>query len=135
MHVFTVIIGWAWIAFWLYWIISAFQSKKNTASQTATFVMTRLAIITLAAVLGLLFSRVPPSISQDYSALVQNNVALIFGFIVFSAGVYLAVWARFALGASWGMPMTRKQDPQLVTSGIYTYVRHPIYSDPPSLLT
>jgi protein-S-isoprenylcysteine O-methyltransferase Ste14 len=48
--------------------------------------------------------------------------------MIFAFGVYLAIWARLVLGANWGMPMTQKQDPQLVTSGIYGYIRHPIYS-------
>ncbi|HTU73728.1 MAG TPA: isoprenylcysteine carboxylmethyltransferase family protein, partial [Trebonia sp.] len=29
---------------------------------------------------------------------------------------------------NWGMPMSRKADPELVTTGPYKSVRHPIYS-------
>ena len=43
-------------------------------------------------------------------------------------GVAFAVWARVALGRNWGMPMTRHADPELVTSGPYRFVRHPIYT-------
>ena len=32
------------------------------------------------------------------------------------------------MGRNWGGPMTQKDDPQLVTSGPYHLVRHPIYS-------
>ena len=32
------------------------------------------------------------------------------------------------LGRNWGTPMTQKNDPELVTSGPYHLVRHPIYS-------
>jgi protein-S-isoprenylcysteine O-methyltransferase Ste14 len=48
--------------------------------------------------------------------------------IVFAAGLGLAVWARVYLGRNWGMPMTEKEEPELVTSGPYRFVRHPIYS-------
>jgi protein-S-isoprenylcysteine O-methyltransferase Ste14 len=43
-------------------------------------------------------------------------------------GLGLAVWARVYIGRNWGTPMSRKQDPELVTSGPYRMVRHPIYS-------
>ena len=47
---------------------------------------------------------------------------------MFLAGLALAVWARIYLGKNWGMPMSEKQNPELVTSGPYRYIRHPIYS-------
>jgi protein-S-isoprenylcysteine O-methyltransferase Ste14 len=43
-------------------------------------------------------------------------------------GLAFATWARFALGGSWGMPMTLHENPVLVTAGPYRYVRHPIYT-------
>ena len=39
-----------------------------------------------------------------------------------------ALWARVHIGRNWGSPMTRKDEPELVTSGPYRLVRHPIYS-------
>jgi len=44
------------------------------------------------------------------------------------AGCAFAIWARFSLGRSWGMPMTKHAAPELVTSGPYRFVRHPIYT-------
>jgi protein-S-isoprenylcysteine O-methyltransferase Ste14 len=32
------------------------------------------------------------------------------------------------IGRNWGTPMTQKNEPELVTSGPYRLVRHPIYS-------
>jgi protein-S-isoprenylcysteine O-methyltransferase Ste14 len=43
-------------------------------------------------------------------------------------GIGLAVYARFYLGRNWGMPMSRKEEPELVTGGPYAFVRHPIYT-------
>jgi protein-S-isoprenylcysteine O-methyltransferase Ste14 len=40
----------------------------------------------------------------------------------------LAIWARVYLGRNWGMPMSQKVDPELVTTGPYHSIRHPIYS-------
>ena len=45
------------------------------------------------------------------------------------AGVGFAIWARLALGRNWsGLVMTVREGPQLVQSGPYALVRHPIYS-------
>jgi protein-S-isoprenylcysteine O-methyltransferase Ste14 len=41
---------------------------------------------------------------------------------------FVGPWARYYLGKNWGMPMTVKEDPELVTGGPYTFVRHPIYT-------
>jgi protein-S-isoprenylcysteine O-methyltransferase Ste14 len=43
-------------------------------------------------------------------------------------GTGLAIWARVHLGRNWGPPMSVKESPELVTSGPYAYVRHPIYA-------
>jgi protein-S-isoprenylcysteine O-methyltransferase Ste14 len=40
----------------------------------------------------------------------------------------LAINARRHLGRNWGMPMSRKEQPELITSGPYALIRHPIYS-------
>jgi protein-S-isoprenylcysteine O-methyltransferase Ste14 len=43
-------------------------------------------------------------------------------------GFGLAINARWHLGRNWGMPMSRKEQPDLVTSGPYAFIRHPIYT-------
>jgi protein-S-isoprenylcysteine O-methyltransferase Ste14 len=50
------------------------------------------------------------------------------GFVLFGIGLGVAVWARVHIGRNWGTPMTRKDDPELITSGPYHLIRHPIYS-------
>ena len=50
------------------------------------------------------------------------------GLVIFLLGLALAVWARVYLGRNWGMPMSQKADPELVTTGPYGMIRHPIYS-------
>jgi protein-S-isoprenylcysteine O-methyltransferase Ste14 len=49
------------------------------------------------------------------------------GVVVCAAGIGLAALGRFHLGRNWGLPASRKEDPELVTGGPYRYVRHPIY--------
>lgn len=44
------------------------------------------------------------------------------------AGLAFTVWARIALGRNWSAEVTFKQDHELIESGPYALVRHPIYT-------
>ena len=50
------------------------------------------------------------------------------GLVLFAVGLGFAIWARVHIGRNWGTPMSQKNEPELVTSGPYRLVRHPIYS-------
>ena len=47
---------------------------------------------------------------------------------VTAAGLAFAIWARRHLGRNWSGVITIKVDHELVTSGPYAIVRHPIYT-------
>lgn len=57
-----------------------------------------------------------------------NDFVLALGVLICAVGVAFAIWARIHLGNNWGMPMAQKESPELVTSGPYRWVRHPIYT-------
>ena len=44
------------------------------------------------------------------------------------AGIGFALWARVFLGRNWSGRVTIKQEHELIQSGPYAIVRHPIYS-------
>ena len=50
------------------------------------------------------------------------------GIVLTAIGVALAVWARLYIGANWSGSVTVKVGHELVRSGPYAWVRHPIYS-------
>jgi protein-S-isoprenylcysteine O-methyltransferase Ste14 len=107
-----------WVAFWIYWLLSAVAAKAGSRP-----LRTRppgLFIIIIGFVLVRIFR--PSSLAVDDAGLEAVGV------ILFLSGLGLAVWARIYLGRNWGMPMTQKDEPELVTSGPYHLVRHPIYS-------
>jgi protein-S-isoprenylcysteine O-methyltransferase Ste14 len=113
----TVILA-AWVVFWLYWLISATGAKQG--SRTMRSRPPGLII----AILGYLLLRV----FEPGALAVHDPVVRAVGVVLFASGLALAVWARIHLGRNWGMPMTEKEEPELVTSGPYRFVRHPIYS-------
>ena len=50
------------------------------------------------------------------------------GAAVTVAGLLFAVWARQHLASNWSSSVTIKQDHELITTGPYAVVRHPIYT-------
>jgi len=118
MHALKFAIGLAWIVFWLYWLASAATSKESVSGGWRP----RLAG---ASVIGVLIISV---VLRGGSLAVHNVVLGAIGAALFAGGIALAVWARLHLGRNWGMPMTQRSEPELITSGPYRFVRHPIYS-------
>jgi protein-S-isoprenylcysteine O-methyltransferase Ste14 len=122
MHVVDIIIPVVWIAFWVYWFAAATRTKA-TSRRSASSLPIRVAI--LALLLFLLQRRV---FKGHSGATIHNTWLEGIGFAVFVLGLLFAVWARIYIGRNWGTPMSQKVDPELVTTGPYRYVRHPIYS-------
>ena len=106
-----------WLAFGAYWFIAALSSKRGSRSPRSR--LPGLLIVIVFVILRI----VRPGTLAVHPLAVQ-----IVGLVLFLAGLALSVWARIYLGRNWGMPMTRKDEPELVTSGPYRFVRHPIYS-------
>ncbi|HTT28936.1 MAG TPA: isoprenylcysteine carboxylmethyltransferase family protein [Solirubrobacteraceae bacterium] len=112
----TVIFS-VWAVFWLIWLIAAFSAKQGVRTG-------RIRAPGLLVIVAFLLTRA----FNTQTLAVHSLILQIVGSVLFVAGLALAVWARIYLGRNWGMPMSKKQEPELVTSGPYRYVRHPIYS-------
>jgi protein-S-isoprenylcysteine O-methyltransferase Ste14 len=111
-------VGIVWVAFWVYWLISALGVKRGTWGSGGI----RLRILAAVVVLALFHFVRPGGLDVHSAALAA------VGLVIVLCGLAFAVWARVHLGRNWGMPMSRKEEPELVTSGPYRMVRHPIYT-------
>jgi protein-S-isoprenylcysteine O-methyltransferase Ste14 len=112
------VVGWA--AFWLYWLVAAFSMKRGRIAWSRE--------LRIRVVLG-----VPVIVLIRFGAfrgrgLTSDPWRAVIGLVLFAAGLAFAIWARRHIGRNWGTPMTQKDEPELVTSGPYHLVRHPIYS-------
>ncbi|MGH7749560.1 MAG: methyltransferase family protein, partial [Candidatus Dormibacteria bacterium] len=121
-HVIDAVISIVWIAFWVYWLAAALGAKRRRSG--AAFVGVRVR----AAIVLLVFVVVRSPLLRGHSLDIHSAGLQAAGLVLFLLGLASAVWARIHLGANWGTPMSQKVDPELVTSGPYRYVRHPIYS-------
>lgn len=120
MHIVDLVILAGWAAFWIYWLAASIGVK---AGQTR---WTRFACIRVGAILVVLLLL---RLRVLAGHVVTNDPWLQgIGLAVFLLGLALAIWARVHIGRNWGMPMSQKADPELVTTGPYSSIRHPIYS-------
>jgi protein-S-isoprenylcysteine O-methyltransferase Ste14 len=120
MQVIELVFGIGWVAFWIYWLVAAFWMKRGRIAWSREL---RVRVLLAVAVLLLLrigfFRHHGPTADPWLVGL---------GLVLFVLGLGLAVWARVHIGRNWGTPMSQKDEPELVTSGPYRLVRHPIYS-------
>ncbi len=109
-----------WGAFWLYWFAAAFSMKRGRIAWSRELRI-RLVIFVVAIVAARLGAFRGHGLDTD-------PLRAGIGLALFASGLLFAVWARVHIGHNWGTPMTQKAEPELVTSGPYRLVRHPIYS-------
>ncbi|HEY2473566.1 MAG TPA: isoprenylcysteine carboxylmethyltransferase family protein [Candidatus Cybelea sp.] len=118
-----------WLIFITFWAVSAFGAKRSVKRRAwGREVGIRLVVVALI----LLVLRVPAvthGLRHLQAHLVNADPRLgIAGVVLSALGLGLAIYARIHLGKNWGLPMSRRADPELVTDGPYSLVRHPIYS-------
>jgi protein-S-isoprenylcysteine O-methyltransferase Ste14 len=128
MTIYTHLIVVLWLVLVAYWAIAAGNAKRNIGArawwQDGGL---RLAII----VLVLLASRMPAlshALRSERAYAAGSNVIDVAGVLFCGLGIGLAITARVHLGRNWGIPASRKENPELVTTGPYALVRHPIYT-------
>jgi protein-S-isoprenylcysteine O-methyltransferase Ste14 len=121
------LIGILWIAFWIYWLVSSFNAKKTVRTGNWWYgALVRVVFLIIIILLMQSLSIRNLVISQE-SATASLPIA-VAGALIVIAGLAFAVWARIYLGKNWGMPMSVRENPELVTGGPYGFVRHPIYT-------
>jgi protein-S-isoprenylcysteine O-methyltransferase Ste14 len=115
-----------WIVFLLYWQIKATNTKSTQRLESAASRILRVFIFLVAIVL-LSTTRIP--LPWLYLQLWPAGFwPFWLGAAVTIAGLLFAVWAREHLGSNWSRSVTIKQGHELITTGPYAVVRHPIYT-------
>ncbi len=118
-----------WIVFLLYWqIIQAAATKVKTTLRREPSASGLLRALTFLIVIVLLSTtRIP--LPWLYRQLWPSGLwSFWIGAAVTVVGLLFAVWARQHLGSNWSRSVTIKQDHELITTGPYALVRHPIYT-------
>ena len=127
------LVTWIWFAFFFFWLVLAVFNKKASKSVPWRRRSAAVRLIVLVVVLAFVWLRrhgyVGSAGAIGRSLSLHPDVADQWagvGLVLIGFGV--AFWARMHLGRNWGIPMSLREGHELVTSGPYAYVRHPIYS-------
>jgi len=115
-----IVIG-CWVAFAVVWIVAAFFVKRAQERQSLA---SRMALVLPALVVAVAIGFFPGGFLRKE---VLPSWTRIFAVPLAVLGVAFAFWARYTLGRNWSSWVTFKKDHELIQTGPYRFVRHPIY--------
>ncbi|HXW74825.1 MAG TPA: isoprenylcysteine carboxylmethyltransferase family protein [Steroidobacteraceae bacterium] len=120
-----VIVG-LWAAWALYWAVTALNAKSTQRRESPA---SRAAHVIPLLVGGLLIGWHSVTWPALAARLWPRSFAIYcLGVVLLAAGLGFAVWARMHLGRNWSGTVTIKEGHELIRSGPYALVRHPIYT-------
>lgn len=114
-----------WVAFLVYWQVMAINTKKTT--QLEPIASRAFRVLLFGVAIYLLVFR-PPAVWLHRHLWPSDFATFWLGIALTLAGLLFCVWARVTLGRNWSRSVTIKQDHELIQTGPYALVRHPIYS-------
>lgn len=115
-----------WAAFLIYWLVKSVGIKSTLRLES---VLSRiLRALTMLAAIVLLSTDSIPLAWLNRPVWQQGFWPFWLGAAITVGGLLFSVWAREHLAGNWSHSVTIKQDHELITSGPYAVVRHPIYT-------
>jgi protein-S-isoprenylcysteine O-methyltransferase Ste14 len=116
-----------WLVFALYWLVSALKRKVTKKRET---IFQRLRY-TVALLVGFWFLFSPDVQFYPWLDLRFLPATPLYGWLgvaITVAGAGVAFWARWHLGTNWSGVVTLKEGHELIRTGPYRTIRHPIYT-------
>ena len=122
---FPAIAYWSWAALILVWLPGYFTRRRTSEVPSLALQVPTSALLVVCFVL--LFN--PRVLGLGVSITPQTPLLGLIGVALDLAGVAFAIWARLTLGRNWsGLVVTAQEGHELVQTGPYALVRHPIYT-------
>jgi len=112
-----------WIILLIYWLVNA-RSVKKTQEKVGGIGGNWHYLLAVIAFTLIQDTSYPFSIRLFTHSTVTDIVSMLCGI----GGLYIAIIARRTLAENWSGTVTFKKNHELITKGIYHYVRHPIYT-------
>jgi protein-S-isoprenylcysteine O-methyltransferase Ste14 len=120
------IISGCWILFAVIWLVAAFATKQSVYRENR---LQRLRYMIPILLGGFLLAKGHRLSDPLNHRVIPHVEALAWtGVVLCVAGLAFCIWARFTLGRNWSGVVTLKGGHELITSGPYALVRHPIYT-------
>lgn len=119
-------IGIAWIIFLVFWFAASLRVRRMSRDEPPAEKWARILLMVAAFILldqnnpqfGVLNKRFVPYSDRLYT------VAAALTWI----GIGFAIWARYHIGKYWSATVALREGHELIRTGPYSRVRHPIYT-------
>jgi protein-S-isoprenylcysteine O-methyltransferase Ste14 len=120
------IIGGAWFTLALYWLVSSLSTKETRRRQPTSGRLLYLLYMFIAFSFLYGADRRLGFLNRPF--LPDRLWIAQMGAAVTVVGVAFAIWARWHIGKNWSAVVSIKKDHQLIRTGPYSRIRHPIYT-------
>ncbi len=118
-----------WLIFVALWLVSALFVKKSVSRRPNSSIIFRIALmIIIISLIKLGKSSWSRFVLPSGSSFHASSTLTIIASILTVLGLLGAIWSRIKLGTNWSGYVTYKEGHELVTTGPYRFVRHPIYT-------
>ena len=115
-----------WIAWSIYWLVSSRNVKRAVRRESRAARWGH--IVPLVVGMLLIVAQRPSSPVFSMRLLPATRASYWVGVAVLCVGLAFAIWARRYLGTNWSGSVTVKENHELIRTGPYGLVRHPIYT-------
>jgi protein-S-isoprenylcysteine O-methyltransferase Ste14 len=116
-----------WVAWVIYWAVAAANVKSTQRREPLWSRLLHFIPMLLAAALVALPS-IPGAPVLSWRFVAGSDFAHWGGCLLLGVGLGFSVWARMHLGRNWSGRIAVKENHELIQTGPYAVVRHPIYT-------
>jgi protein-S-isoprenylcysteine O-methyltransferase Ste14 len=111
-----------------YYVIKVGERNNLSKGEESKRVRRQSVVLVVIALLlfGTLFF-LPFADRRSIGVMMAGQVVRWLGLVLYGLGLALMSWSRAALGRMYSGEITIQQSHQLITTGLYRHVRHPLY--------
>jgi protein-S-isoprenylcysteine O-methyltransferase Ste14 len=114
-----------WVPFIAFWVVAARETRRSRARVRGASSSIRSGLYIAGGALIFLSPPLGPLDDRFVPAVVEVGAA---GWLLTALGMLFSIWARLSLGRNWSGRVVLKEGQELISSGPYALVRHPIYT-------
>jgi protein-S-isoprenylcysteine O-methyltransferase Ste14 len=111
-----------------YYVIKVGERNNLSKGEESKHVRRQSVVLVVIVLLlfGILFF-LPFADRRNIGVMIAGQGLRWLGLVLYGIGLALMSWARAALGRMYSGQITIQQSHQLITTGLYHYIRHPLY--------
>jgi protein-S-isoprenylcysteine O-methyltransferase Ste14 len=116
----------SWLLLAAYWLVAGFSVKRTAKHEPSVERMVHILYMVIGALL--LYDQNLPG-SFLYRRFLPEDIRLAWmGAAIAFLGALFAIWARWTIGKDWSAEVQIKHGHELIRTGPYGRIRHPIYT-------